>query len=135
MSSRLVTILAGYEYGADGYLTKGIKREKIGEAIETVLSGNVYYMPGTKEELAALTNRMPVQGPLNPKVYLNLIDLKIFEFMAMGMTVDEVAENMCPSMNKKTIHNRVSQICSKLKIKRSQIQEVAIQYGLINPKL
>jgi len=135
MSNRPMTMLAGYEYGADAYLSKDVSFVELHKAIETVLSGKIYYMPGVEEQLEVIRQVLPEQGPLDPRKYLNLIDLHIFEDLAKGFTLEGIADGMNKKISIKTINNRVCEICAKLKIKRHQVREVAVQYGLIKPDI
>lgn len=128
MREALPAISAAYRAGAMAYVAKSSDPSTLFEAIESVFNGNLYFMPGLAEKLAASHLR---GDPRDPRQLLNDKEFAIFLGTAKGVGVKEVAESL--GLSPKSITNRLVSIRKKLECTSSHdLTRIALRYGLIN---
>jgi DNA-binding NarL/FixJ family response regulator len=97
--------------GAAGYLTKESAPEQLQEAVRRLLAGGRYVSASLAEKLAGAVGEHP--GP--PHEQLSNREYQVFERLATGRTVSEVAEELHLSV--KTISTYRARILEKLSLR------------------
>jgi DNA-binding NarL/FixJ family response regulator len=116
--------------GAQGYLNKQESREKLMEALRTVLSGQRYLSPQMTERLVgrAVGNTDPTQSPID---MLSNRELEVFQLIGEGLTTGAIARRLYLSPH--TIDTHREKIKTKLGLKNSgELQRGAVQWVLEN---
>ncbi len=110
--------------GAKGYLTKRCGPEELIQAVRQVYDGVEYVSPDVKIEMDSnATTSLSV---------LTKRELQIFNLLATGSSVNEIAEKMF--ISNKTVHVHRSNILSKLSLNSSsELIYLAIRNGIIDP--
>lgn len=115
------------EAGASGYLTKSSAATRMVEAIRQVVQGKSYLDPELVPEI--------VRGHAlesDPLQSLSQREFQIFQMLAEGRTVLEIAEAL--SISAKTVGVHQTKIMKKLNIgNAAQLARLAIRYGVIKP--
>lgn len=116
--------------GAQGYLNKQESREKLVEAIRTVLSGQRYFSPQMTERLVsqAVGKTDPTQSPVET---LSNRELEVFQLIGTGLTSGAIARKL--HLSPHTIDTHREKIKVKLGLKNSgELQREAVQWVLEN---
>lgn len=127
MHDSQVMVTRAIEAGAMGYLTKRSAPSQMVEAVRSVCSGRPYFDTALLPELVAMR-----QGNADPVKILSPREFQVFRSLSEGMTVHEIAENLC--ISPKTVGVHQTHIMSKLGMKNSaQLARLAIRCGVIEP--
>ncbi len=103
--------------GAMGYLHKQEAREKLLEAIQQILAGEIFVSPLIKNRLLhqVMTGSQPLQQP--PIATLSDRELEIFELIGRGLGSNEIAQRL--HLGIKTIETHRQRIKKKLDLHSS----------------
>lgn len=113
--------------GADGYLTKASAMNELIQALDTIRQGKKYINARVAEKLFDAVQR-PSDLPLHEQ--LSDREQEVFQWIASGKTVGEIAHQLCLSV--KTVSTYRSNILRKLSVKNnSQIIRYAVEHGLM----
>lgn len=112
--------------GAKGYITKNSAPAILSEAIKAILQGDVYIEQGllkTDHRISESDDYYAVISQLSPR------EFDIFNLLARGATVQEVAEQLC--LGHKTVANYATQIKKKFQARTSaELAHIAVNLGL-----
>jgi two-component system, NarL family, invasion response regulator UvrY len=112
--------------GASGYLPKASDPELLTGAIRSVAAGDRYITPRTAELLADYAEG----GPGPPHQRLSDREREVFEFLASGRSVTEVASEL--SLSASTVSTYRTRILEKLGLRSTaEIIRYAAQHGLV----
>lgn len=114
--------------GASGYLSKASAPENFVTAVKKVLNGRRYVSPSLGERLAA-----NLSGECDSEPYQALSDreYQVFEMIALGKTVSEIAGELCLSV--KTISTHRARILNKTKMKNNaELTHYAVTQRLVD---
>lgn len=103
-------ILSSFEAGALGYLPKDAPVDQIILAIETVVSGEIFYTPEVAKTLAIAS----IKGKSPSKKALTEREKEILELIVKGQTNKEIASNLFISIRTVDVHRR--NIMQKLEV-------------------
>ncbi len=114
--------------GAAGYLTKRSAAEELIHAIGMVHQGKTYLEPGIAQQMAM----QQLSGERNPVDALSEKEFKVFLALAMGKSVQDIADVM--SLSPRTVGTHLYNIKQKLGASNSaELAIIAIRAGLIDP--
>lgn len=125
--------------GASGYLLKGISVGELVEAIKIVYNGGALINPNIAVKVFKFFSQMAnadyrVNVSESAVKDLSKNELKIIQFIGMGMSNKEITEKL--KFSEGTIRNYISSILSKLNLRdRTQIAIYAVQTGLTMKKV
>lgn len=127
-------IFKALQYGASGYILKGISMEDLYQAIVTVNKGNAMINPDVATKVVKLFSQMAqsnsaiqVQG--NSVENISKAEWKIIQQIGFGLSNKEVAAKLF--LSEGTIRNYLSTILSKLNLRdRTQLAIWAVQTGV-----
>jgi DNA-binding NarL/FixJ family response regulator len=99
--------------GADGYLLKETKSEKIYEAIQETLSGGAAMSPSiAMKTLKLLKNPIVFENPEKETVTLSVREIEVLEQLSKGLKNKEIASNLFISIA--TVKKHIENIYFKL---------------------
>lgn len=114
--------------GASGYLTKESAAAELVAAIRRIAGGNAYISPQTAERLAL--DAMPAVDAA-PHTLLSDREYQVFEMIARGSTVTEIACRL--SLSVKTVSTHKTRIMQKMRISnQSELIRYALRHKLID---
>ncbi len=114
--------------GASGYLAKDSAPEMLFKAIEKILSGGKFISETLAERLAV---ELVSGGGKAPHEKLSDREYQVFNMIASGMTISEIAENL--SLSVKTVSTYRSRILEKMGLRNNaEIIHYAIKNNLIS---
>lgn len=118
--------------GADGYVVKGEDFDVLKEAIEKVMSGEVYLSPEVPEDALQNYRKMKKKGGRSDEFSrLTLREREILQLIAEGYTSKQIAEKKFISV--KTVENHRANIMNKLDIhETASLVRYAIKIGLVD---
>ena len=125
--------------GASGYLLKGISVGELVEAIKIVYKGGALINPNIAAKVFKFFSQMAnadyrVNAAESTVKDLNKNELKIIQFIGMGMSNKEITEKL--KFSEGTVRNYISSILGKLNLRdRTQIAIYAVQSGLTMKKV
>lgn len=127
-------IFKALQYGASGYILKGISMEDLYQAIVTVNKGNAMINPDVATKVVKLFSQMAqsnsaiqVQG--NSVENISKAEWKIIQQIGFGLSNKEIAAKLF--LSEGTIRNYMSTILSKLNLRdRTQLAIWAVQTGV-----
>lgn len=125
--------------GASGYLLKGISVGELVEAIKIVYKGGALINPNIAAKVFKFFSQMAnadyrVNVAESSVKDLNKNELKIIQYIGMGLSNKEITEKL--KFSEGTIRNYISSILSKLNLRdRTQIAIYAVQSGLTMKKV
>lgn len=127
-------IFKALQYGASGYILKGISMEDLYQAIVTVNKGNAMINPDVATKVVKLFSQMAqsnsaiqVQG--NSVENISKAEWKIIQQIGFGLSNKEIAAKLF--LSEGTIRNYLSTILSKLHLRdRTQLAIWAVQTGV-----
>ncbi|NLQ49832.1 response regulator transcription factor [Streptococcus mutans] len=127
-------IFKALQYGASGYILKGISMEELYQAIVTVNKGNAMINPDVATKVVKLFSQMAqsnsaiqVQG--NSVENISKAEWKIIQQIGFGLSNKEIAAKLF--LSEGTIRNYLSTILSKLNLRdRTQLAIWAVQTGV-----
>lgn len=112
--------------GASGYITKDSNPKEFITAIKTLLSGRKYISPSMGEKLVTELREEQL-----PHERLSDQEYKIFQFIAEGKTLGEIADIL--GLSVKTVYTYKSRLLKKMNLHTdSELTYYAIKNGLIN---
>jgi DNA-binding NarL/FixJ family response regulator len=121
-----------YKLGGHAFLTKDCDPSELATAVLRAHKGELYFMPGTAEQLASALLRGDPGTPASPLAQLDTREVEIFTLMAQGFTNEEIGERL--SLSKRTISISSQHIKDKLNLHRpAEITRLAVRLGLIEP--
>lgn len=111
-------VLNSMTYGAAGFITKSMSREKITAAIEQILDGQIFLPPDIirkPDEFGAGRNQ-PAKRAIDPEVIATFTkrQLLVFEHMAKGKSNKEIGYDL--NIAETTVKAHVSAILRKLNV-------------------
>ncbi len=113
--------------GAAGYLTKESAPEQLVNAIRKVAAGGVYVSQSVAEKLAH--DIMPQSGETLPHKQLSDREFEVFQMIAAGSTVGDIAEKL--SLSVKTISTHKTRILQKMDLaSQADLIRYAIKHDL-----
>jgi DNA-binding NarL/FixJ family response regulator len=113
--------------GAQGFLTKETAPERLVEAVRTVARGGRYVTPTVAQLLAA---HVATDSAEAPHKALSNRELQIFELIASGKTVGEIARSLHLSV--KTISTHRARLLAKMSMKtNAELTHYAVKNGLV----
>ena len=113
--------------GAHGYVMKANATERVLEAIETVLRGEIYLSAKMKDLILRRTMipKSPTRNTDIPE--LSNREVEVLKMIAEGLSSQEISERMC--LSSKTIEVHRGNIRTKLRLERGErLVEFAIRY-------
>lgn len=120
-------IREAYRLGARAFLTKGCTGDDLANAIKQAQQGEKFFLPEVAERLANIA----IQGDISLRSKLDEREFAVFEYMAQGLTNNEIAEKM--NLSPKTISNTSQTVKEKLGVHRpADITRLALKHGLID---
>ncbi len=127
-------IFSALQYGASGYILKGISMDELYRAIITVNSGNAMLNPDIATKVFKLFSQM-AQSTVAIKVQEKDVDTiskaewRIIQQVAFGLSNKEIAAKIY--LSEGTVRNYLSTILSKLNLRdRTQLAIWAVQTGI-----
>lgn len=90
MYEELAFVTSAIEGGARGYVTKNDDPDTLLEAVETVLTGQVYLAPSVAQRLAMAK----IQGDVDPLAPLSPRERELLRLLATGQSLAEVADSL-----------------------------------------
>lgn len=107
-------VLKAVTYGAVGFITKSMPREKITEAIRQILNGQIYLPPDIIRKANEQHSGMENGSRVDPELISTFTrrQLLVFEHMAKGQSNKEIAYEL--SIAETTVKAHVSAILRKL---------------------
>ncbi|MBI3235668.1 MAG: response regulator transcription factor [Bacteroidetes bacterium] len=112
--------------GASGFVNKDSDTNDLIKSVRKVLLGKKYISPSVAEILA---ESMDETSSLNSFGQLSDREMQVFQLIAKGKTVSEIAEEISLSVN--TISTYRSRILEKLQLKNnSELARYAIENGI-----
>lgn len=121
-------IQEAYRTGIHAFVPKCAPLDLMATAIEHAHSNRVYFVPEVAERLAMVN----IAGDRSPQALLEPRELEVFRYIAIGLTSNEIAEEM--SLSPKTVSNVRQSVLEKLKADRqADITLLAVEHGLISP--
>ncbi len=115
----------GMEAGASGYITKNSAPDHLLDAVEKVLSGQIYLSPDVAHKLAILN----IGARFSELSALSRRELEILRLLGEGRSMREIADIL--TISYKTVANNMTQIKNKINIhKTSELMRFAISHGL-----
>lgn len=128
MHDNATMVLRVLEAGAMGYITKQSGVGQMVDAVRQVASGKLFVNP---EHLPSLMRWRP-SPPDDPVRVLSMREFQIFQLLAEGHSVIEIAEIL--SISPKTVGVHHTNIMRKLDVHNTvQLVRLAIQQGIIQP--
>lgn len=118
--------------GADGYLNKEEPREKLVEAVRTLLAGDRFFSRETTDRVLKQAVGTRVDAPhASPIERLSTRELGVFELIGQGMTTGAIARHL--HLSPHTIDTHREKIKVKLGLKNSgELQREAVHWVLEN---
>lgn len=114
------------EMGAKGYLTKGVGLDVLSEALHQVAVGKSYIEPELAQQMVTGSGR---QG--NPAEILTSREFEVFEKLARGDTVQQIATYL--HLSPKTVNVHRSNVLRKLKAANPvHLAHIAYQHGFLS---
>jgi len=121
-------IQEAYRTGVHAFVPKCAPLDLMAVAIEHAHSNRVYFVPQVAERLAMVN----IAGDRSPQALLEPRELEVFRYIAIGLTTNEIAEEM--GLSPKTVSNVRQAVLEKLKADRqADITLLAVEHGLISP--
>ncbi|EMB56543.1 response regulator transcription factor [Streptococcus mutans] len=127
-------IFKALQYGASGYILKGISMEDLYQAIVTVNKGNAMINPDVATKVVKLFSQMAqsnsaIQVQRNSVENISKAEWKIIQQIGFGLSNKEIAAKLF--LSEGTIRNYLSTILSKLNLRdRTQLAIWAVQTGV-----
>ncbi|BAQ23479.1 response regulator [Streptococcus troglodytae] len=127
-------IFKALQYGASGYILKGISMEDLYQAIVTVNKGNAMINPDVATKVVKLFSQMAqsnsaIQVQENSVENISKAEWKIIQQIGFGLSNKEIAAKLF--LSEGTIRNYLSTILSKLNLRdRTQLAIWAVQTGV-----
>jgi DNA-binding NarL/FixJ family response regulator len=111
-------ILQAVTYGAVGFITKSMPREKITDAIQQILNGQIYLPPDIIRQSSSSNRSKPAENANNidPELIKSLTrrQLLVFENMSRGDSNKQIGYEL--NIAETTVKAHVSAILRKLKV-------------------
>ena len=104
--------------GAKGFVPKEIAADKLLEAVETVLSGELYLTRASGSRILGRILQDEIPEKNSPVQTLSDRELHVFQMVGTGMKTKEIAESL--GLSGKTIETYREKIKSKLKLKNAK---------------
>ncbi|MGT2924949.1 response regulator [Streptococcus caviae] len=129
-------IFKALQYGASGYILKGISMEDLHQAIVTVNKGNAMINPDVATKVVKLFSQMAqsnsaIQVQEKSVEHISKAEWKIIQQIGFGLSNKEIAAKLF--LSEGTIRNYLSTILSKLNLRdRTQLAIWAVQTGVTN---
>lgn len=127
-------IFKALQYGASGYILKGISMEDLHQAIVTVNKGNAMINPDVATKVVKLFSQMAqsnsaIQVQESNVENISKAEWKIIQQIGFGLSNREIAAKLF--LSEGTIRNYLSTILSKLNLRdRTQLAIWAVQTGV-----
>lgn len=127
-------IFKALQYGASGYILKGISMEDLHQAIVTVNKGNAMINPDVATKVVKLFSQMAqsnsaIQVQEKSVENISKAEWKIIQQIGFGLSNKEIAAKLF--LSEGTIRNYLSTILSKLNLRdRTQLAIWAVQTGV-----
>ncbi|MGT2750688.1 response regulator [Streptococcus orisasini] len=127
-------IFKALQYGASGYILKGISMEDLHQAIVTVNKGNAMINPDVATKVVKLFSQMAqsnsaIQVQEDSVEHISKAEWKIIQQIGFGLSNKEIAAKLF--LSEGTIRNYLSTILSKLNLRdRTQLAIWAVQTGV-----
>ncbi|MGT2949007.1 response regulator transcription factor [Streptococcus devriesei] len=127
-------IFKALQYGASGYILKGISMEDLHQAIVTVNKGNAMINPDVATKVVKLFSQMAqsnsaIQVQESNVENISKAEWKIIQQIGFGLSNKEIAAKLF--LSEGTIRNYLSTILSKLNLRdRTQLAIWAVQTGV-----
>lgn len=127
-------IFKALQYGASGYILKGISMENLHQAIVTVNKGNAMINPDVATKVVKLFSQMAqsnsaIQVQEKSVENISKAEWKIIQQIGFGLSNKEIAAKLF--LSEGTIRNYLSTILSKLNLRdRTQLAIWAVQTGV-----
>ncbi|MBM7636536.1 response regulator transcription factor [Streptococcus saliviloxodontae] len=128
-------IFSALEYGASGYILKGISMEDLHQAIITVNSGNAMLNPDIAAKVFRLFSQVShstsnIQVDQDGVADLSKTDWRVIQQVGHGLSNKEIAGKLF--LSEGTVRNYLSVILSKLQLRdRTQLAIWAVQTGVL----
>lgn len=103
--------------GARGYIMKQEGTEKLIDAINTIMRGDIYVSERMASRMLGKLVNGKREGGTSPVDYLSDRELEVFELLGRGLGTRDVAERLCVSV--KTIESHREHIKEKLRLKNA----------------
>lgn len=117
-----------FKAGAAGYVTRGVRRAELVEAVNRVIDGRRYVSPDLAEQLVVDLKRGSA-GP--PHELLSDREFEVMRLIASGKTVGEIAGLL--SLSDKTISTYRARVLEKMGMKNNaELTHYAIQNRLVD---
>lgn len=117
--------------GASGYINKKNVRQTMINAIQTVLSGNIYLSPEYSAKVINRLDRGQSPGLKSPSEALSDRELETFTLIGHGLKTAEIADRM--QLTTKTIETYRTRIKDKLELNHAgELSRLAILWVLEN---
>lgn len=113
--------------GASGFINKETATEELLDAIQKVISGRKYITPAVAEKMASAISE---KGGLPSHESLSDREMQVLQFIALGKSVSEIAEEISLSVN--TISTYRTRLLDKLKLtNNAELTRYAIENALV----
>ncbi|MBI1965913.1 MAG: response regulator transcription factor, partial [Betaproteobacteria bacterium] len=117
--------------GASGYLTKESAADRLVAAIRRIGAGGAYVSPETAERLAL--GAAP-RAEAEPHTLLSDREFQVFQMIARGMSVSEIARDL--SLSAKTISTHKTRIMEKMGLaNQAQLIRYAIEHKILDKSI
>ncbi|MBM7643765.1 response regulator transcription factor [Streptococcus loxodontisalivarius] len=128
-------IFSALEYGASGYILKGISMEDLHQAIITVNAGNAMLNPDIAAKVFRLFSQVShaqssIEVDLSGVEQLSQTDWRVIQEVGHGLSNKEISSKLF--LSEGTVRNYLSLILSKLQLRdRTQLAIWAVQTGVL----
>ena len=120
-------VFSAIRNGALGYLLKDSSPQDLLQAIHTVANGEGFLSPSIASKVMREINQPPKLPPTKDPITER--EVEILQFVAKGLTNDEIAEKLVVS--ERTVRTHVSNILAKLQLaNRTQAALYALKEGI-----
>ncbi|WP_280769873.1 response regulator transcription factor [Salipaludibacillus daqingensis] len=116
--------------GANGYVIKKAVDSELVSAVHSVLDGDTYIYPTLTSKLLKNYMELPKKNNYNKTSELSPRELEVLKLIALGLTYQEIADQLFVSI--KTIETHKRRLSEKLSLKkRSELVRYAVDNNLI----
>ena len=132
-------IFSALQYGASGYILKGISMDELYQAIVTVNSGSAMLNPDIASKVFKLFSQMAQSSSAIKVQDKDIADIskaewRIIQQIALGLSNKEIAAKLF--LSEGTVRNYLSIVLSKLNLRdRTQLAIWAVQTGVTSREL
>jgi DNA-binding NarL/FixJ family response regulator len=125
-------ILELFKAGISGHVLKADDPAHLVRAVDAVLGGGTYFTTVTPQALLAQFERPAAPDEDQMLEHLSQRELEVFRLLADGVSVKQIAAQLC--ISPKTVETHKYNVMEKLSAKgTAELTKLALRHGLIKP--